>query len=206
MFCVIPCHGKRQSFCSCTHECTLKNKFFCGKWQDAHGIYLTITGDHIFYHGNVYPSKYDCQIVSELTEGENPFSLLKCSYFDTEDQKYYTDYQGFYISDWSRYLDKRSPEFESITQNSSDLLDRGRSDSEVLSDICCDLGDGKLICDPERGGERYFQSIQIDYGFSLICFNISRAQLFRLPSPMRIVLLVWLMKSAVSSMARDATY
>lgn len=134
------------------NECTLKNKFFCGKWQDAQAFYLTITGDHIFYHGNVYPSKYDCETVYELTEGENPFSLLKCRYFDSEDKKYYTDYQGFYISDWSRSLDKDSPEFENITQNSSGLLDRGRSDSEVLSDICCDQGDGKLSCDPERGG------------------------------------------------------
>lgn len=114
------------------NECTLKNKFFCGKWQDAQAFYLTITGDHIFYHGNVYPSKYDCQIVYELTEGENPFSLLKCKYFDTEDQKYYTDYKGFYISDWSRYLDNRSPDFEHITENSSGLLGRGRNDSEVL--------------------------------------------------------------------------
>lgn len=152
LFCTHLAMAKDKSSAhSHTNECTLKNKFFCGKWQDAQAFYLTITGDHIFYHGNVYPSKYDCEIVYELTEGKNPFSLLKCKYFDSEDKKYYTDYQGFYISDWSRSIDKDSPEFESITQNSSGLLDRGRSDSEVLSDICCDQGDGKLICDPERG-------------------------------------------------------
>lgn len=123
------------------NECTLKNKFFCGKWRDAQAFYLTITGDHIFYHDDAEPSKYDCQIVYELTEGENPFSLLKCRYFDSEDKKYYTHYKGFYISDWSRHLDRRSLDFEHITENFS----------SNLGDIC-DQGGTKLICDPERGG------------------------------------------------------
>jgi hypothetical protein len=136
-----------------TNKCTLKNKVFCGEWQDAKAYYLTITGDHILYHDDAEPNKYDCEIVYELTEGENPFSLLKCKYFDAEDQKYYTDYKGFYISDWSRRLDKRSPDFQSITQNSSGLLQRGRSDSEVLGDICDQRG-GKLFCDPEQGASR----------------------------------------------------
>ena len=123
------------------NECTLKNKFFCKKWRDAQAFYLTITGDHIFYHDDAEPSKYDCQIVYELTEGENPFSLLKCRYFDSEDKKYYTHYKGFYISDWSRHLDRRSLDFEHITENFS----------SNLGDIC-DQGGTKLICDPERGG------------------------------------------------------
>lgn len=122
------------------NKCTLKNKFFCGKWQDPHGVYLTITGDHIFYRDNTEPSEFDCQIVYELTKGENPFSLLKCQYFDSYDKKYYTHYKGFYISDWSRYLDKRSPEFENITENFS----------PNLSDIC-DQDEGEIICYPEWG-------------------------------------------------------
>lgn len=130
-------------------ECTLKNKIFCGEWQDFQAFHLVITGNHIFYL-DAEPSRYDCQIVYELTEGKNPFSLLKCRYFDAEDKRYYTDYQGFYISDWSRSLDKDSPEFKNITENSSDLLDWGRSDSDVLSDICDQDGE-RIICDPGRG-------------------------------------------------------
>ncbi len=132
-----------------TNKCTLKNKIFCGEWQDAKAYYLTITGDHILYHDDSEPNKYDCEIVYELTEGENPFSLLKCRFFIREDKRYYVEYKGFYISDWSRWLDKRSPDFQSITENSSDLLQRGRSDSEVLKDICDRVGE-KFICDPEK--------------------------------------------------------
>ena len=78
-------------------KCTLKNKVFCGEWEDSQGFHTRILGYKITSYDS-RPYQSDCQIIDEFIDKKYPYSILKCLYYDDWYKKYTTMFYIFFLS------------------------------------------------------------------------------------------------------------
>jgi len=120
------------------NKCTLKNKVFCGSWADQQGFEWDILGDFIL-SSNAQPSREKCDILYELIDKEYPYSVMKCTYFDSYLKKYVTQHYVFFITPQTRQRNNDVPTLFHISLSSS--LD--------ISNICDSKGK-ELQCHPSK--------------------------------------------------------
>lgn len=94
------------------NECTLKNKVFCKEWQDNDGFKTTILGNKLLSSDNV-PVE-DCIIVDEFVDKKYPYTILKCTYFNSAINRSQTDYELYYMSQRTEKENARVRGFENI--------------------------------------------------------------------------------------------
>lgn len=94
-------------------KCTLKNKVFCGEWEDSQGFHTRILGYKITSYDS-RPYQSDCQIIDEFIDKKYPYSILKCLYYDDWDKKYSYEYLKLYLSEKTERDNRDSPELEHV--------------------------------------------------------------------------------------------
>jgi hypothetical protein len=89
------------------NQCTLKNKVFCKEWQDNDGFKTTILGNKLLSSDNV-PVE-DC-----IIDKKYPYTILKCTYFNSAINRSQTDYELYYMSQRTEKENARVRGFENI--------------------------------------------------------------------------------------------
>ncbi len=102
-------------------ECTLKNKVFCKEWQDNQGFKTRILG-HLILSSNAEPSREECVIIDEFVDKKYPYTILKCTYFNSAINRPQTDYQLYYMSEMTEKENARVRGFENIFNVSAQSL------------------------------------------------------------------------------------
>ena len=95
------------------NECTLKNKVFCKEWQDNQGFKTTILG-HLILSSNAEPSREECVIIDEFVDKKYPYTILKCTYFNSAINRSQTDYELYYMSERTEKRNSEIRGFENI--------------------------------------------------------------------------------------------
>lgn len=93
-------------------ECTLKNKVFCGEWQDNDGFKITMLGNKLLSSDNI--AVEDCAIIDEFVDKKYPYTILKCTYFNPVINKQQTDYELYYMSEKTEKENDRVKGYENI--------------------------------------------------------------------------------------------
>lgn len=102
-------------------ECTLKNKVFCKEWQDNQGFKTTILG-HLILSSNAEPSREECTIIDEFVDEKYPYTIMKCTYFNSAINRPQTDYQLYYMSERTEKENARVRGYENIFNVSAQSL------------------------------------------------------------------------------------
>lgn len=95
-------------------ECTLKNKVFCGEWQDNDGFKITMLGNKLLSSDNI--AVEDCAIIDEFSDKLHPYSILQCTYYDEDwSKREITEFHMFYLSDYNIKRSLESPSLQVVS-------------------------------------------------------------------------------------------
>ena len=99
-------------------KCTLKNKVFCGEWEDSQGFHARILG-HLILSSDSDPFRQECIIIDEFIDERYPYSILKCTYFHSALKEDITDFIIFSLSPRTEERNKRAIGYYNIFYNSA---------------------------------------------------------------------------------------